>query len=211
MSVTKTTGADVYSVRNAGEWATIVVREWSDAREDGREQHRGEILINSTFGSWSQYWGAPGVRFRKFLVGLDFGYLFGRFMGLSLDQYDGDATLAKLQRELLDLRRRRSICREAARYTWNEIDSQAGRMQESVEGWVDGCHAVQSECESSWAKRSIPSHELDDISGLFEEPWLATETRDHPQAVGFWRDIWPEFVTALRAELEPAPEAACAN
>jgi len=212
MSVTKTTGADVYSVRNKGEWATIVVREWSDRRKDGTDWPRGEILINSTFGSWSQYWNAPGMRFRKFLIDLDFDYVFGRFMGHALEQYDGDATLAKLQRELLGLRRRRRICEEAARYTWNEIDSHACSMRESVEGWVNGCHAVQSECESSWAARHIPSSELSDISDLFDEPWHLTETRDHPQAVGFWHDIWPLFVTALREELEASREAApCEN
>jgi len=208
MSVTKHTNVDVYSVRNRGEWATIVVREWSDQREDGSEQHRGEILINSTFGSWAHYWGAPGTRFRRFLLGLDFGYAFGKFMGLALEQYDGDASMAGLQRKVIESRRRRHISREAARFVWDQIDDHSSELRESQESFITACGHIGRECDAPWARRAISTMELDDIGEIFAEPWYLTETRDHPQAVGFWRDIWPEFCAALRAELEAEKEPA---
>jgi len=210
VSVTKTTGADVYSVRNAGEWATIVVREWSERREDGTEWPRGEILINSTFGSWSQYWNAPGVRFRQFLVGLDFDYVFDRFMGRALHQFDGDKSVEGLKRDALKLRRKRWLSRKAARLVFDEIDENIST--ESVEGFINGCAAVEQECGALWNENKVRPSELDDIRSMLSEPWCRTETRYNPAALGFWRDLWPEFVAALRAELAESKEAQpCAN
>lgn len=208
MSVTKHTNADVYSVKNKGEWATIVVREWSDRREDGSDWPRGEILINSTFGSWSQYWNAPGMRFKKFLIGLDFDYVFGRFMGLSLEQFDGDASVAGIQRKVLDMRRRRQVGREEARFVWSEIDERTFELSEGEQSFITACGEIRRECEQPWSPRTLSRIEMDELATIFEEPWYEIQKRDDPQAVGFWRILWPEFCGALRAELEPAKEAA---
>lgn len=208
MSVTKHTNADVYSVKNKGEWATIVVREWSDRREDGSDWPRGEILINSTFGSWSQYWNAPGMRFKKFLIGLDFDYAFGRFMGLSLQQFDGDASVAGIQRKVLEMRRRRMVGREEARFVWDEIDTRSYELSEGEHSFITACGEIHLECKEPWRSAKLSKFDLAELATIFDEPWYEIQKRADPQAVGFWRDLWPEFCGALRAELGAVKESA---
>lgn len=211
MSVTKTTGGEVYSVKNSGEWATIVVRCWADDI-DGKPWHRGEILINSTFGSWANFWNAPGMPFKRFLIGLDFDYCMQKLMGRDLQEHDGDATLQALQHRLLEMRRKRRLDKQAAAWLWSEINDRSGSLSGSVESFVDACGCIQQEASQSWNRRVL-GHSLDEIGELLAEPWYMTETRDNPQAVGFWRTIWPEFTQALRDDLAqfPIPSQAGAN
>ena len=207
MSCTKITGADVYSVSNRHEWATIVVRCWQDEGADGKLRHRGEILINSTFGSWANFWSAPGMPFKRFLIGLDFGSCMQKLMGRDLQEHDGAATLKALRRSVLEARRLRRLDKKAAAWVWQEIDDRSGSLSDNVESFVSACGDIQRDAGESW-NRKLVGDCADEIGDLFTEPWYMTETRDNPQAVGFWRDIWPEFTQALRAEmaveLEPA-------
>lgn len=206
MSCTKITGADVYSVRNRHEWATIVVRCWQD-ESGGELRHRGEILINSTFGSWANYWSAPGMPFKRFLLGLDFGYCMQKLMGRDLQEHDGDATLKALRRSVLEARRNRRLDKSAAAWVWQEIEDRSSSLADTVESFVSACGDIQRDAGESWNRRQVGNH-ADEIGDLFAEPWYMTETRDNPQAVGFWRELWPEFIATLRAEVAAEQEAA---
>lgn len=208
MSVTKTTGADVYSVRAGHEWATIVVREWADTEADGKQRHRGEILINSSFGSWSQFWGAPGCRFKKFLLQISMDYAFGRFMQRDqLDEYDGDATVRSLRKRMVLARKERRISKATAAWLRDQINDQIERLERNVDGFVDGCCSILNDADKCWSPPEV-RRDIDDLRDLLGEPWYSTETRTNPQATGFWREIWPEFTQALHAEIEPVPAAA---
>ncbi|MCV2423376.1 hypothetical protein LNV47_22570 [Paucibacter sp. DJ4R-1] len=208
MSVTKTSGSEVYNVKNSGEWATIVVRCWQDEdHPDGRPRHRGELMINSTFGAWSYYWGAPGMPLKRFLIGLGFDYLFGKLMGQALEQYDGEASVTDLRQRVLSMRRRRSIDREVARWIWGEISDRIDTLERSVDGFVDACCSISQHARDWYESRTV-GQALTEIDELFDEPWHQTKTRDNPQAVGFWREIWPEFTAALKAEMAEQGEPA---
>lgn len=207
MSVTKTTGAEVYSVRNAGEWATIVVRSWDELGLDGKPRHRGELLINSTFGSWSNYWSAPGESFKKFLVGLDFDYLMTKLMGRELDEHDGVATLKDLRARLLTMRRKGRLTKEGAAWLWNEIDQRHEMLEHGVEGFVSACGDILQEAGESWSHVHT-RHDADEIKELLDEPWHFTKTRINPAAAGFHRVIWSEFVKTMEDELVAETETA---
>lgn len=203
MSVTKLDSAEVYSVKNNYEFATIVVRCWDDER-DGKPWYRGELLINSSFGAWANYWNAPGIPFKQFLVSLDFHYLFTKLMGTELEVYDGDGTVKDLKKRLLEMRRKRQLNSAGAKWLWGEIQDSIDRMEASKEGFIEACSAISKDVEESWNREL--KHDIQEIVELLADPWYQTKDKDHPQAVGFWREIWPEFVEALKTELtQPQP------
>jgi hypothetical protein len=207
MSVTKTTGAEVYSVKNAGEWATIIVRSWAEPTQDGEMRHRGELLINSTFGSWSNYWSAPGVPFKQFLAGVEFDYLMSKLMGRELEEHDGYSTFNHLKARILLMRRKGQIDKEAASWIWREVDERHESLEGDVERFVDACESILEEAKCLWSTKHT-HYVMDELSELFDEPWLHTKTRVNPTARGFWRDIWGEFVKVIEDEIVAETETA---
>lgn len=205
MSVTKTTGAEVYSVKSAGEWATIVVRAWDEPGKDGQPWHRGELLINSTFGSWSNYWNAPGIPFKQFLVGLDFDYLMGKLLGRHVEEHDGLGTFRYLKERMLEMRRKGRIDKDGAAWLWREMNDRHESLEGSVESFVGACGDILKEAKESWSTKHT-RHAMDELSELLSESWSHTKTRVTPAAKGFWRDIWPKFIQALKLEIEEASE-----
>lgn len=207
MSVTKTTGAEVYSVKNAGEWATIVVRSWAEPTQDGPLRHRGELLINSTFGSWSNYWSAPGVPFKQFLAGVEFDYLMSKLMGRELEEHDGDATFKYLKERMLEMRRKGRIDKDAAAWLWREMNERHESLEGSVESFVWACGSILDEAKESWSTTHT-RHAMDEFAELLDESWNYTKTRINPSAKGFWRDIWGEFIKSIEDEIVSETETA---
>jgi len=197
MSVTKET-MDCYRVRAKGEWATICVREWTvgDCQLTSEKvRYCGEILIHSTFGSWGNSWTHCGCRFKKFLSFVDFDYIFTKFMGGDLHRFDGEKSLEALRKRLIESRRDRSLDKDDARDLWQAISENSDSLRSrSIELWVEVLCHVSSDSLSR------------DVKRFLEEPWNLTLSSDDQSAVGFWRDLWPEFKTALLSELTPAVE-----
>lgn len=191
MSVEKRT-MDRYDVRAKGEYATICIREWKNEQYFG-----GEILIHSSFGSWGNSWSACSNSFRRFLIGVDFDYIFGKFMGHDLRQFDGDASMKNLKQKMCKARRDRDIEQEESREVWDEIDAEAESLKRSLDSWVQTLMGIAR-------LRSQAMREL------LDEPWYMSADKPDQSAVCFWRDLWPEFVGALREEMstkEPATNA----
>ncbi len=90
MPVTKTK-RDCYEVRELGEWANITLNCWGNPEA---KRYGGEIVISSSFGTWSNAWSSCSVPFKQFLAEANFDYLFTKFMGTKLDRFDGNATFA---------------------------------------------------------------------------------------------------------------------
>lgn len=198
MSVTKET-MDCYRVRANGEWATICVREWTvgDCQLTSEKiRYCGEILIHSTFGSWGNSWTHCGCRFKKFLTFADFDYVFTKFMGADLNRFDGEKSLKSLYRRIIEARRDGSLDKEDARELWAEVHDHDESLTRSVDMWVEVLSRISMDTRSR------------DIKRILEEPWCMTEDSDDASAVGFWRDLWPDFKQALLAEISEPAEAA---
>lgn len=188
MSVTKTTDAEHYIVRKNLEWASIVVRCWQ-AEEYGKTRHCGEILIHSSYGSWANSWGYCGSQFKQFLIGLNFDYIFTKFMGHEFKVFDGELSVRRLRDRLIESRKEGGVTKDEARECWDEIEGRESELESSEREFVDAVYAIVHRVDSGRVQR------------IFCEPWeLIRKTADQ-QAVGFWRDIWPEFAAALKAEL----------
>lgn len=197
MTVTKET-MDCYRVRANGEWATICVREWTvkdDPLTSEKVRYCGEILIHSTFGSWGNSWTHCGCRFKKFLTFVDFDYIFTKFMGADLNRFDGEKSLKGLYRRIIEARRDHSLDKEDARELWDEVHDHDESLTRSVEMWVEVLSRISMDTRSR------------DIKRILEEPWCMTEDSDDQSAVGFWRDLWPDFKAALLSEIAEPAEA----
>lgn len=200
MRVTRST-RECYEIRNAGEWANIMLACWDRPEMTGSGMsivYGGEIAIHSSFGSWAYTWTACAVPFKRFLCGIEFDYAFGKFMGVALDRFDGDATLKQIKREILRQRRRTDLTATEAASVWDAVMDEDER--------ITGNDATA--CGYAMMAIGDALHQNHPMREYFIDPcgWPAI-TRPDPQAVGFWRDIWPEFVDALRAETREATPA----
>jgi hypothetical protein len=193
MSATKTTDAEVYIVRKNHEWATIMLRCWSRPANVGTEHkhtyYGGEILINSTFGCWANVWIACSDPFKQFLLDAEFDYVFTRFMGTRLEVWDGEGSVKSLRRLLLEHRRIGELDKDEARRLWDAIEANELDLAPSLDAFVECASSIADDIDSKSVYR------------LLSEPWELTTTQHDHQAVGFWREIWPEFTAALKAEM----------
>lgn len=195
MSVTKDV-CERYTIHAESEYASICIKEWTrnSAMTGGQTYYCGEIMINSSFGSWGNIWGACGCPFKEFLIGSDFSYLFGKFMGAKLEVYDGDATFRELLKRVINNRRDNSFDADSARRIWDALTEREDEISRSLESMVHAVHDAIGDIGSCADRKRI--------SEAFAEPWEAACDRPDIQAVGFWKTIWPQFRDALAFELK---------
>jgi hypothetical protein len=182
-TITKEPPMERYSLRGEhGCWATIALRGWERPSTSGI-MHGGEILINSDYGNYAYSWGNMGSTLKWFLVSIDRGYLLDKLAGLSLYEFDFDASVARVRREIIRERRDRSIDAEEAREAWHQIP-----------------------CED--CGKDLFINALFGCEPLGDEPWHFVEQRERPALVGFYDHVWMPFVEHLRAEIAGEAEHA---
>jgi len=178
MSATvKKSTVEKYSIRAGHEYATICLSQWGPAQQGLREgYYGGEILINSSFGSFNHAWTSCGEPFKKFLIGIDMDYFMKKCLGTSYRVYDGEATFKGVVQHVLEYRRDGSYGKVQAREIYDdliesqsEIESSEEAFGRSTDGWLD-------------------------------EYYDFIQYMPAPQAVGFWKTIWPVFEAELKSE-----------
>lgn len=205
MPVTKTT-RECYEVRDGkrcGEWANITLACWDNPPQPGYTRtsmhYGGEIQIHSSFGSWGHSWSACGVPFKRFLTDAGFDYVFTKFMGTKLDRFDGEASAREVLKSIIEERRTNGMSKAEAREAWDAFDN----VRSMAECGEHDFGTAMMEVAHSLGRRH-PMHDN------FADPcgWPKV-TKYDVQAQGFWRQLWPLFVEALKAEAEqPALQAA---
>lgn len=201
MTVTKTT-RECYEVRENHEWANITLACWDRPANVGTKHectyYCGEITIQSSFGTWGYVWTACGVPFKQFLMRAEFDYVFTKFMGTKLERHDGDGTFRQVRRDIVEQRRQGSIDRAEAREVWDAVSWE----RERIESDATSCGYALMDVASQIGTKH-PMHDS------FADPCAWPRVTKHDvQAVGFWRELWPAFVDALKAETQPAAQAA---
>lgn len=181
MSVTKAT-CERYTVRNGYDAATICIYEWAPRSDSHGPIYGGEILVNSSFGSYCNTWSHCGMPFKRFLAGLDFDYFMGKCLGLEAKEYDGDTTVRRVKEKILEDRRDGGLGREGARELWDALDWHWQDIRDSEYGLRD----------------AASNTELGKVLG--GEWYEYISKRPTAQSKGFWRDIWPVFLKAIREE-----------
>ena len=200
MPVTKS-GREGYEVRENHEWASITWACWASPPPPGSTRgmyYCGEITIQSSFGTWGYVWTACGVPFKQFLMRAEFDYVFTKFMGTKLERHDGVGTFRQLQRDIIEQRREGRTDRAEARGAWDAIAWE----RERIESDATSCGYALMEV----ARQIGGEHPMhDDFADPCSWPRI---TKPDVQAVGFWRELWPSFINALKAEAQPAMQAA---
>jgi hypothetical protein len=134
----------------------------------------GFFATVSDWGNYSFLWTTPGMEFRKFLMGLQPDYLYGKLMmgRPDIKVFDGRKTVANL-REAIEQKSKWMFYREEiARLNELGVDPTLNE----VERWES-----ETRLDSVW-EHIVYAHE--------------------PQCTGFCEKVWPRFVELLKAELE---------
>lgn len=198
MPVTKTV-RECYEVRENREWANITLNCWSRPANVGTQHEStyycGEIAIQSSFGTWGYIWTACANPFKEFLQEVEFDYAFGKFMGANLVQFDGDGSMRAMRERIIEHRQYTNLSKADARALWDALNEIESWATTSENDWVN---ALGDAAQSLRLDRKPAAAEF------LSEPWEYIQTKPKPNAVNFWRKLWPSFVAELKAETQPA-------
>lgn len=186
MSVTKGT-CGLYVVRNRCDSATICIHEWAPRKDANGMLYGGVILAYSTFGSYCNAWSACGVPFKQFLIGCNFDYFMTKCLGSDARVFDGEKSVRAMLDVVLSCRRYNGLAPHLARDAWDHIIEHRDEAEASEHDFV----RVMQDCE---------------VRCVRAEPWEHIRRSPTAQSTGFWRDIWPHFIAAIREESRTLPE-----
>jgi hypothetical protein len=124
------TAAEVYSFRiGHGDWGVLLLDEAS-----------GTVSINSSYGDWANSWTAAGrgagVTLKEFFCSCGPDYLADK-LDDSKDQFDQEATIRDMRRQIVEERRGRGVDKEDARKAWDGLDDMAIENYESADRFHD--------------------------------------------------------------------------
>jgi hypothetical protein len=173
--------SESYTIHSKGEYARIVIVEWAP-RDIGhaRPSYGGELLVHSSFGAFCNSWGACANPFKQFLIGLDRHYFMTKCRPGAAEEFDGEKSLQHVKEWLIDKRKGGDFTRGDTREAWNSIMDARDEIVHSEYAFVTVLQSLE-------------------IEGL-DEPWHFSCRSLTAECVGFWRDLWPEFVAAVKAE-----------
>ena len=180
---------ETYSIHTKWECATIALRCWERETSSGI-YYCGEILINSSFGSWANTWTACGQPFKQFLQKAEFDYVFTKFMANRLHRFDYEASVASVRKMILRKRQEGYVDKDEAREAWDLLYEYEPGSGANERDFGDAMLSIGSDM----------SYE-NPLKENFADPcaW-DTRTKYDCQAVGFWGQIWPEFLAELKKE-----------
>jgi len=162
-------------VRNHHESGSFYLREGVEGEGD-RKHYWCELTCNTSFGIVGHYWSSMGSPAARFLSKLNRGYLIGKLWGSEASVFCGDTAVAEAKAALLRERRDGDLSKEDAREAFDVFWSVSTEFE-----W----HQMVLDCE--WLHRHLM-----DCGGPFGSV-------TNPQALGFWEELWPAFITELTA------------
>lgn len=175
---------EAYTVRTDHpypEWGTFYLRPWQRA-ENGATYYGGELAAYTSFGTYAYHWTHCGEPFKSFLGEIGFDYFMGKAEPKYLE-FDFDASLAAIRRLVLEHRRCTDIDAETAAAIWEGLRNIESNGDCGGHAFVDALYSI------------------DELREVTQEPYEYARERPSAQAVGFWRELWPLFLSELRAEM----------
>lgn len=166
--------AELYTIRPEGtfEWAHIVV-----------DERTGLFVAHGGFGTFGYCWTHIGKQtLKQFLAGLEYDYFFGKVADSRGRMFCPEATLRVIRELIVERRRGGGLDKGSAREAWDELGGMSAPLNP---------HEFMAELDDCPAVMKALRYDLFD---------LARDRRD-PKCVGFWEQIWPEFLAAIA---EPA-------
>lgn len=172
MSVTKSI-AEKYLVRAGHEWTFIYL---DDAAKT--------ISITGSLGEYGYSWNSIGTTFKRFLIGLDNGYLTGKLCPGEI--YNPRKAIESVKK-IITKRRKEDpeFTKEQARAAMDALKD----ITEDVNSSDIFQDRIINDDDLSWIYTQEYHYDID----CMETP---------PQFVTFLKRIWPEFIGFLKGELE---------
>lgn len=173
-----TDNVEVYRVRGQhGQWADIVIDDQGSVIYGSGVRHRGQIFINSDFGSWSHHWGHLGQNIKQWLITAEDEYLMNKMS--RRDYFDLEATKAAFM-HILDERFR--------------FDSIGKDLYDTLKFEVEG---------AEWGSPNELYHDMsDDLVNQFDPSDLPYVMTYEPGIAKFFEAIMPEFRKILSNEIK---------
>lgn len=206
MPVRKST-CDVYEVRKDGEYATMALRQWDDretAGDTGRIRFGGEVLINSSFGSFCETWSYTSVSFKEFLTGVSYSSFMTKCLGLSARVYCPEKTV-QLFTDMVNTILAQEDLTPAQAVKVLEVFNEELAVVDQADTPTGFVAAIDAAAESDEFEGILTKAQLEMVFG---EARMLKGMKPNPQAVGFWEQLWPELVAQLKLEVAQEKEAA---
>lgn len=162
-------------VRNNGEYGSFYLREGVECEGD-RRRYWCELTCNTAFGVVGHHWSHMGKPAAQFLTKVGRDYVVDKLWGMESRIFDADKAMADVRRMILRDRRAGELDHQQARNRWESVEMGADNEFEF--------HSLVN--ETDWL------HEV-----LYEGGFRDIGKVDNPQAVGFWKHLWPDFLAQL--------------
>lgn len=115
-SIEAITDAEVTMVRNNGDWAMFVLREWDKPGLPDRFRG-GSIAVQTRYGAFSYIWGSTGCPFKQFVrehLATDWHYTMKKLLNSEGDtaamyEFDLELSIKEAKRVLLSKRREQGL------------------------------------------------------------------------------------------------------
>lgn len=171
-STTKTT-VELYKIRHPSGlyWADITIDNHGS---------RGRIQVASDYGNYSNYWGACGEGFKKFLTGIGIHYAADKF---GADRwFDFEKTIKEFKRRIIETKEYRGISKDEAKILLNQVKY------------------IQENCSQNEHEFAHIIWEQRELMRFFDgSPDLCYSIS--PQFQHFWDSVWQVFIAQLKTEL----------
>ena len=177
------------AVHNNGEYGTFFVRQGVITMDNPRdERYWCQLTVQSSFGSVGYHWGNMGCPAHRFFDKDNTSYFGDKLWGTNAKVFDVDTAMASVK----------VLIQKAV----DNDEFTADEMAEMLED-ID----VGAATEWEWC---AAVHRNDAVLNLIHENAGIDDRVPNPQMVGFFTDLWPEFVEALKAEAEkPEKQPRC--
>jgi len=167
-------------VRNEGEYGAFFVRETARMRAPHDWQYSCELTVQSSFGIVGHYWSHMGSPAHQFFSSCEKSYVLGKLFGDKAYEFDNKATMKQLRKMLLEDRISRNVHARRAREIWDSLKDLDDL--DHPETFYD--QYASDEVLLDW----ISPGDIPNCQHLTS------------QAEGFWKQLWPEFVQAMKDE-----------
>jgi hypothetical protein len=145
----------------------------------------GFLDIQSDYGSYSYYWHSFGENFKAFLSTCDHSYLIGKF-GKGRTQLNPGATIARVKKDVIELRKNRTIDSGQARDLWNQADLLESNDVNSFYMEMD--------------PRDFDSSQVCLIRTVYDNDYssIPIVMEDDPATCAFMEKVWPHFIEEIK-------------
>lgn len=196
MSVNKTV-CEIYEVVIGEANASIVIRTWDNVI-NGRTVFGGELLINSSYGTFCNVWSNTPVPFKQYLMQLSQDTFLFKTLGIQARVYCPSVTWEKFARKIDSFLVDETLTQAQVSLIMLTFSAEFEATNQSHGAYVETVERISVNTD---ILSEISSDIVDQVFGTLP---LIQGLKPNPSGVAFWTQLWPAFTATVRHELEMA-------